>query len=77
MVNPASAVVSSSDSVTPGGGLKVNFWIKPVKKMKSSIMARLSPMQFLRPAMPKAWLLVECLGKWWLNLTPLPYHLLV
>jgi len=59
MVNPDSAIVSSSDSLTPGGGLKVNFCIKPVKKMKSSIVARLSPRQFLRPAMPKAWLLVE------------------
>lgn len=59
MVNPASAVVSSSDSLTPDGGLKVNFWIKPVKKMKSSTVARLSPMQFLRPAMPKALLSVE------------------
>lgn len=43
-------VRSKSDSETPGWGWKVNVWSNPTKKTNSSILARLSPMQFLRPA---------------------------
>lgn len=42
-------VRSKSDSETPGWGRKVNVWSSPTKKTKSSILARLSPMQFRRP----------------------------
>lgn len=43
-------VRSKSDSETPGWGRKVNVWSSPTKKTNSSILARLSPMQFRRPA---------------------------
>lgn len=43
-------VRSKSDSETPGWGRKVNVWSNPTKKTNSSILARLSPMQFRRPA---------------------------
>lgn len=42
-------VRSKSDSETPGWGRKVNVWSSPTKKTNSSILARLSPMQFRRP----------------------------
>lgn len=43
-------VRSKSDSETPGWGWKVNVCSNPTKKTNSSILARLSPIQFLLPA---------------------------
>lgn len=54
-------VRSRSDSETPGWGRKVKVWSSPTKKTNSSILARLSPMQFRRPVVESR------VFAWWKN----------
>lgn len=49
-VMPMTGVRSRSSSDTPGAGLKWKRWRREVKKRKSSIFAKPSPRQILRPA---------------------------
>lgn len=49
-VRPTRGVRSKSSSETPGGGEKRKCCRRVVKKMKSSILAKDSPRQILRPA---------------------------
>jgi len=51
MTNLGGAERSRSEEEIPGGGWKVNLCRRLVKKRKSSILARVSPAQILRPAM--------------------------
>jgi len=53
-VKPTGEVRSSSSSETPGGGVKRKCCRRLVKKMKSSILARPSPGQILRPERERA-----------------------
>ena len=49
MLNEIAGLRSRSEVETPGGGWKVNFCRRLVKKRKGSIFARVSPAQILRP----------------------------
>lgn len=45
--HPGDGATSSWSGETPGGGVKLKFCSSEAKKMKSSILARLSPGQAL------------------------------
>lgn len=73
-VKPTRGVRSRSSSETPGGGVKQKRCMIVVKKMKSSILARPSPRQILRPVrLKKKKRTEECAGEancqetdnWW------------
>ncbi len=48
-MKPTTGLRSRSSLETPGGGLKWKCWRREVKNWKSSILAKLSPIQTLRP----------------------------
>lgn len=48
-LNEMAGLRSRSELETPGGGWKLNLCRRLVKKRKSSILARVSPAQILRP----------------------------
>lgn len=49
ILNEMAGLRSTSELETPGGGWKLNLCRRLVKKRKSSILARVSPAQILRP----------------------------
>lgn len=49
ILNETAGLRSRSDLETPGGSWKLNLCMRLVKKRKSSILARVSPAQILRP----------------------------
>lgn len=49
ILNEMAGLRSRSELETPGGGRKLNLCRRLVKKRKSSILARVSPAQILRP----------------------------